>query len=1050
MAAGAGGCPWTPAPGKKDLSKEMAAAYDPKEVEKEWYDWWEKSGFFRPRSDFEGGWDCPETREGKQFTICLPPPNVTGYLHLGHALTSAIQDTVIRWRRMLGQNVLWIPGTDHAGIATQVVTEKKLKKQTGQSRHDIGREAFLEKVWEVKAAHHAHITKQLRLTGASLDWSREFFTMDDARATAVTEAFVRMYDSKVIYRATRLIHWSCALQSAISDLEVEYVEATGSGVDAKANGTLLAVPGYEKKVMVGLMYHFYYVIEGTGEKLEVATTRPETILGDTAVAVHPDDDRYKHLHGKRAVCPFRDESIPIVTDGKLVDKDFGTGVVKVTPAHDPNDFECGQRNKLPQLTMLDKDGNICLPGEFKGMKRFDARKAVVEALKAKGLLVKTKGHNMKIGICSRSKDIIEPLLMPQWFCDCTDMARRSLEAEQTKALKLVPERPNAKIWSNWLENIRPWCISRQLWWGHRIPAYFATRDGSPISADAAQSWFVGRTEEEARKRMADAHGMSADEAAKVQLERDPDVLDTWFSSGLLPHSCLGWPNEDAADFKQFFPTQLLETGHDILFFWVARMTMTSFQFCDKLPFDTCFLHSMVRDREGRKMSKSTGNVVDPLDMVNGITLAAMQEKLRHGNLDEKEVERARKNQEKMFPKIPKRREDGGLPECGSDALRFGLLTYTSNNSRDANLDTERIVNIRYFCNKLWNSIRFGMTKLGLDYQPPAKPIDTPVLLPDGQLFKPWAENPLVDATTRTLRSRCTGTRVYAEGEEVERVPFVCAWILSRLDTAVAAANRELEQYRFDEAVQSIYSFWYDDFCDWMIEMSKAIFTGDAPHPDAEAFKHVMWTCLETGLRLLHPMMPFVTEELWNRLPGEKTVSSIMIARYPEKCGWRNPQVEERFKVIQGCTKAIRSVRGQYNIPDKVRINCTFTSRSEDDLLLLRNEGMFVAQCAKANITDIRGHTDERMKGCIVSVVDANTQCHIEVAGHIDVEKEKAKQAKELGILTKSMQGLEKKMATPGYADRVPQNVQEENATKMASLTQQIADINQAIESLASM
>eukprot|EP00659_Diplonema_papillatum_P003444 gene3444-5394_t len=776
------------------------APYDPLAVEEGWYDWWDSCGFFKPRSDYEA-WPPERVQKEGQFVVCLPPPNVTGSLHIGHALTNAVQDALVRWRRMKGENVLWIPGADHAGIATQSVVEKRLQREENLTRHDLGREKFIEKVWEWKHRYSATIKDQLKKTASSLDWSREFFTLDDARATAVTEAFCRMHEMGIIKRDTRLVNWCVSLQSAISDLEVEYLECKGE--------TKVVVPGYDRKVAVGLIYDFCYEVVGTGEKLQVSTTRPETILGDTGVAVHPDDERYKHLHGKKVKCPFRDAEIPIITDPKLVDMAFGTGVVKITPAHDPNDFECGNRHKLQSLSMLSKEGTISMEGQFFGQKRFDCRENIIKALTEKGLFVGKKPHEMKIGLCSRTNDIIEPYLMPQWFVTCKAAADEALKLERENVLKLIPKR-YSRIWDHWLGEIRPWCISRQLWWGHRIPAYECFIDGQPAAED---HWVSGRTDEDAKAKAIKQFKLSEAQAAKLELKRDEDVLDTWFSSGLLPHSALGWPNEDAKDFKQFFPTQLLETGHDILFFWVARMVMTSLIFLKKLPFEYVYLHAMVRDKQGKKMSKGRGNVVDPLDIRNGITLAELQNKLKDGNLDPKKVPEAVELQKQMFP--------DGIKTCGCDALRIGLLANTSSGA-DVHLDINKVTAYRYFCNKLWNAVKFGLDfSLGQAYEPPAGELKAPLLNEDGSRFQPWDKNELVDQVTKTLKSRCTG---FSDGDH--SLPFACHWILNRLDRAVSDVNKHFTNYEFAEAVRACYAFWYSDFCDNFLEMTKPFVKDD--------------------------------------------------------------------------------------------------------------------------------------------------------------------------------------------------------------------------------
>eukprot|EP01064_Diplonema_japonicum_P017895 TRINITY_DN2633_c0_g2_i1.p1 TRINITY_DN2633_c0_g2~~TRINITY_DN2633_c0_g2_i1.p1 ORF type:complete len:1060 (+),score=350.39 TRINITY_DN2633_c0_g2_i1:47-3226(+) len=1039
--------PWTPAPGKKDvikLAKEaqektkaareaMAASPDapvqkaadglnPIAVEAGWYDWWEASGFFRPRSDFEE-WNAERVKKDGQFVICLPPPNVTGSLHIGHALTNAVQDSLVRWHRMKGENVLWVPGTDHAGIATQVVVEKKLKKEQNITRHDIGREAFVEKVWEWKKEYASTIRSQLVQTASSLDWTREFFTMDEPRAVAVTEAFCTMHERGIIERATRLVNWCVALQSAISDLEVVHMEFTGE--------TKIFVPGYEKKVAVGLIYDFYYVVKETGEKLQIATTRPETILGDTAIAIHPKDPRYSHLHGKHVLCPFRDEAIPIVLDDKLVNMEFGTGVVKVTPAHDPNDFECGKRHNLVEMAMLDKKGLISVEGPFKGMQRFIARVEVVKALKEKGLFVEQKNHAMKIGTCQRTNDIIEPFLMPQWFANCSDAAARALKLEKENVLKLHPKR-YGKTWDHWLGEIKPWCISRQLWWGHRIPAYECTIDGVPCGADA---WVSGRNEEEAKNKAIARFKLSAEQAAKLKLSQDEDVLDTWFSSGLLPHSALGWPNTEHPDFKQFFPTQLLETGHDILFFWVARMVMTSLLFLDKLPFDNVYLHAMVRDKEGKKMSKSKGNVIDPIDVRNGITLKQLHAKIKSGNLDEAEVERALQLQSKYFP--------DGIKECGSDALRIGLLANTSG-STDVNLDISKVTAYRAFCNKLYNAVKYGLEhSLGLDYEPPTEELVAPLLSPEGSPFFAWDKNPLVDEVTKTLKSKATGHTQLAKGEKVG-IPFVCHWILSRLDRAVIDINKHFANYEFSDVVRVVCSFWYDDFCDNFLEMMKPVMKGTAEAhigKHVDVFKHTLFICLETGLRLIHPLLPFTSEELWQRLPGDREGRgpSIMVADYPLPSGWANSGVDQKMSMLLDTVHGVRAMKASYQLNDKVMPEVSVACKNQDEAEFFNSEKTFIKSLGKIGETTIVKASDPVPAGYAAQVVNSSITCYMNIKDLIDVKAEIAKIEKKQKTLEKVIATLETKMAAPTYAAKVPEKVRSENALKLKNYKDELAD-----------
>ena len=616
----------TPAGEKKILEGVFPPTYQPKYVESAWQDWWEKEGYYRPDMEM-----AAKVGQDEKFVMVIPPPNVTGSLHLGHALTNAVEDTLTRWHRMNGKVALWVPGTDHAGIATQSVVERMLKKEENLTRHDLGREDFIKRVWEWKETYGNKITSQIRSLGASCDWERESFTMDDNLSTAVTEAFCKFHEDGMLYRDTRLVNWSCALRSAISDIEVDHIDLEGQ--------TWRAVPGHDpaKKYEFGMITSFAYKIEGSDEELVVATTRLETMLGDTGVAVHPDDPRYKHLHGKMLIHPFSDRKIPIITDGVLVDINFGTGAVKITPAHDPNDYNCGKRNNLEFIVVVSEDGTIgSNGGKYAGMMRYDVRQQMEKDLEEMGLYRGKEVNKMRLGLCSRSGDIIEPMLTPQWYVNCKDMAKRATDAVRNGDLKIEPAF-HEDTWYYWLDNIRDWCVSRQLWWGHRIPAYFARIEGEDKvdknEPSSSSRWFVARSEAAARK-MAAAKLNVAESA--ISLEQDEDVLDTWFSSGLFPFSVFGWPNQ-TEDFKAFYPTSLLETGSDILFFWVARMVMMGLHLTDTLPFTQIYLHAMVRDKHGRKMSKSLGNVIDPLEVIHGCSLEDLLHKITQGNLPAKEV-----------------------------------------------------------------------------------------------------------------------------------------------------------------------------------------------------------------------------------------------------------------------------------------------------------------------------------------------------------------------------------------------------------------------------
>ncbi|KAK3579107.1 hypothetical protein CHS0354_022128 [Potamilus streckersoni] len=974
----------TPPGEKKDTKCSMPDSYNPAYVETAWYEWWVKSGFFKP--EYAGEDFRDPSRE--KFVIVIPPPNVTGSLHLGHALTEAVQDAIVRWHRMKGKVVLWNPGCDHAGIATQVVVEKKLWKERKLTRHDLGREEFVNEVWKWKEEKGDRIYHQLKKVGGSYDWDRACFTMDPKLSRAVLEAFVRLHEQGLIYRSVRLVNWSCTLRSAISDIEVDKKELTGR--------TLLSVPGYQEKVEFGVLVFFAYKLEDSEEEVVVATTRIETMLGDTAVAVHPDDERYKHLHGKFLRHPFVDRRMPVVCDD-FVDKNFGTGAVKITPAHDVNDYEVGVRHNLPFINIMTDDGNIsdeC--GQFAGMKRFEARKAVLEALKAKGLYRETKDNPMVVPMCSRSKDVIEPLLKPQWYVDVKDMSAKAVEAVESGELKIIPDM-HVKIWNNWLENPKDWCISRQLWWGHRVPAYFVTINDSsvPPGKDTdGEYWISGRTEDEARQKAAKKFNIPED---KISLRQDPDVLDTWFSSGLFPFSIFGWP-EQTPDLETFYPGTLLETGHDILFFWVARMVMLGQTLMGKLPFREVYLHAMVRDAHGRKMSKSLGNVIDPLDVINGISLEDLHKRLFDGNLDEKEVQKAMEGQKEDYPK--------GIPECGTDALRFALVAYTQ--GRDINLDVLRVQGYRFFCNKLWNATKFAVNGLGENFIP----------IPTAEL----------------------------SGKERE----MDMWILSRLSFAVEQSNKGFETYDFPTATTAVYNFWLYELCDWYLEYLKPILYGS--DEDAKTVcRNVLYTCLDTGLRLIHPFMPFVSEELFQRLPRRTNNEppSICVMPYPEvkQYPWRNIELESDVEFVQNVVKSIRSVRSDYNLTPKMKADVYLKCLDEETASVLRTHPDLIKALSSAD--DVHILVKEiPPKGCAVQTVSAKCETHLMLKGLIDIGKEiqklEGKKEKLGGQVTK----LREAATTADYHTKVPEHVRQQNAEKLNELTIEIEKLARAIETLA--
>ncbi|KAL4237118.1 Valine--tRNA ligase [Mactra antiquata] len=977
----------TPAGEKKDTQCPMPEAYSPAYVEAAWYEWWTQQGFFKPeyndpKMDIE--------KRGK-FMMVIPPPNVTGSLHLGHALTNAVEDCLTRWNRMNGKVVLWNPGCDHAGIATQVVVEKKLWKEQKITRHDLGREKFVEQVWKWKNEKGDRIYHQLRRLGSSLDWDRACFTMEPKLYRAVQEGFIRLHEKGLIYRSVRLVNWSCTLNSAISDIEVDKKELPGR--------TMIAVPGYTEKIEFGVLISFAYKVEGTDEEVVVATTRIETMLGDTAVAIHPNDDRYKHLHGKFVIHPLVDRKMPIVLD-EFVDMEFGTGAVKITPAHDHNDYDVGVRHKLPFLTIIDDKGNITSDcGQFSGMKRFDARKAVLEALKEKDLYRGTQDNPMVVPTCSRSKDVIEPLLKPQWYVDMKDMAADAVKLVREGELKIVPEM-HEKTWYNWLENSRDWCISRQLWWGHRIPVYFVTIDDPNIpkgSDSDGEYWITGRTEDEARDKAAKKFNVPSE---KIKLTQDPDVLDTWFSSAFFPFSVFGWPDE-TPDLKKFYPGTLLETGHDILFFWVARMVMFGRALMGEKPFKEVYLHAMVRDAHGRKMSKTLGNVIDPIDVMTGISLENLHLRLLEGNLDEKEIAKAKEGQKQDYPK--------GIPECGTDALRFALIAYTSQ-GRDINLDVLRVQGYRFFCNKIWNATRFALNALGTDFKP-----------------KP----------TKQL-----------SGKENEME----MWILSKLSNTVESCKTGFENYDFPLATSACYNFWLYELCDWYLENIKPIIYGT----DEEAktiCRDVLYTCLDTGLRLLHPFMPFVTEELFQRLPrrSDNEPPSICVTRYPlpEDYPWRNAKLEEEVDFVQNIVKAVRSVRGDYNITNKMKPELYVLCSDEETANLVRTHSDLIQLCSLSSCVEIM--TDKTPpKGCAVQTVSAKCETHFMIKDFIDIGKEQTKLNGKKERLEGQLQKIDEAMGKSDYESKVPEDVRQKNIEKKSELSMEIDKLTQALAMLSTM
>eukprot|EP00912_Choanoflagellata_sp_UC4_P000288 UC4_evm7s179 len=1007
---------WTYSPppkGEKKNTAVLCPEYRPREVEDAWYAWWLKLGIYKPeyqRQEREkkladaGAKD----HDDRHFTIIIPPPNVTGSLHVGHALTNAIEDSLTRWNRMKGKITLWNPGCDHAGIATQSVVEKQLWKHEKKSRHDLGREAFLGKVWEWKETKEKRIYEQIQGLAASCDWDRAKFTMDPQLSRACEECFVRMHEKGIIYRDNRLVNWSCKLNSAISDMEVDKTEIDGT--------TTFSVPGYDRKIEFGFMYHFAYKVKGASgpdDEIVVATTRPETMLGDVAVAVHPDDGRWKHLHGKTLVHPFfPDREVKIITD-TYVDISLGTGAVKITPAHDENDYKMGKRHNLPFITIIDTNGNMINCAEFTGMKRYDCRDAVREALKAKGLFRKQESKSMVVPICSRSKDIIEPLIVPQWFCNCIDMAKDALNLVKTGELRLIPKSFES-VWSKFLksaagliegEEARPWCISRQLWWGHQIPAYFIdVNDPSVPKGQDSDSdyWVSARSEEEAINKAAAKFKVSAD---KIKVTRDPDVLDTWFSSGLFPISIFGWPNSNP-ELESFYPGSLLETGHDIIFFWVARMVMMC-RWCTgtyegdkwipgKVPFRDVYLHGIVRDFYGRKMSKSLGNVIDPMDIRYGIKLQAMHDLLRQGNLDEKEILRAEADQKKQFG------DTDGIPECGSDALRFALCEFSTADGMSVNLDVKRVSGYRKFCNKIWNAIKFVDMVIGDKFVP----------LP---------------------------TQTTPEGASV-----LDKWILSRMDHAIATAESGFKTYNFPKITGAIHSFWKHDICDIFLECGKAVTLG-TDEAAKETFRQVLYTAIENGLRLVAPFMPCIAEELWQHLPRRHANApvSVHVADYPTIQGYRDEKLEAEIALVFGDNSILNNIRS-------VRMNYRLNKAVNPKIFLVGlnfNTKPYIDFLAKlGNASEISAvDASEVPSGCVMALSSA-CEVHVHLAGHIDVVKEKAALDKSLLKKQKALDASIAKITGPGFS-KMPLDKQEAEKEKSASLSSEVDAINKQIEAL---
>ncbi|MGB4668402.1 MAG: valine--tRNA ligase [bacterium] len=872
--------------------KNLSTVYNPRVVEDKWYQYWMEGDYFRPTID----------PEQEPFTIVIPPPNVTGALHMGHALDNTIQDVLIRWKRMTGVPTLWLPGTDHAGIATQARVVESLA-QEGLTPQDLGREKFLERTWQWKEQYGGRIIEQLKRLGASCDWSRERFTMDEGCSRAVREVFVSLFEKGLIYRGDYIVNWCPQCGTAISDIEVEHEEEEGK------------------------LWHFRYpLIDGEGY-VTVATTRPETILGDTAVAVHPEDERYRDLVGKRLVLPGVGRQIPIVAD-PYVDPEFGSGAVKVTPAHDPNDFLIGLRHGLEQVVVMAPDGTMNEnAGKYQGMDRLECREALVADFDREGYLVKVEDHLHAVGHCSRCDTTIEPLLSKQWFVRMKPLAEPALEAVRQGQIRFVPER-FTKIYCDWLENIRDWCISRQLWWGHRIPVWYCQDCDEIIASreDLNQCPHCGG-----------------------EVEQDPDVLDTWFSSALWPFSTLGWP-DDTEDLNYFYPTSVLVTGRDIIFFWVARMIFMGLEFMQEEPFREVLIHGLVLDSQGRKMSKSLGNGIDPLEVIE---------------------------------------------EYGADTLRFMLMTSTTPGN-DMRFYWERVENCRNFANKIWNASRFALMNL-TDFQP--------------------------------------------EGIEEDQLAYSMAdrWILSRLNRTIARVTEELEEYQLGEAATTLYEFIWGEFCDWYIEMIKPRLYAKEDGEGRRTSQYVLWKVLETTLRLLHPFMPFITEEIWQHLPHGGP--SICVAPWPE-AGDTDPAVEEEMERIMAVIRGVRNIRAEMNIPPGKKVPVAIQAPA--GLQSQLEAGIpYITQLAGVGTVTMQEPVTEKPRQAAAAMV-GGVEVYVPLEGLIDIDKEIARLRKEEQNLVKEVERVTKKLQNENFLAKAPAEVVAKEREKEKEYREKLAKVRERI------
>ena len=924
----------------------MDKTFEPQSIEQQCYKSWEEAGLFKASGS------------GDPYCILLPPPNVTGSLHMGHGFQQTIMDALTRYHRMKGDNTLWQVGTDHAGIATQMVVERQLNAE-GKTRHDLGREDFIKKVWEWKEHSGGTITGQMRRLGTSPDWSREVFTMDEDLSKAVTEVFVKLHEEGLIYRGKRLVNWDPVLHTAVSDLEVLNEEEDGH------------------------MWHMRYPLaDGSGE-LVVATTRPETMLGDTAVAVHPDDERYQGFIGKEIKLPITGRLIPVIADD-YVDQEFGTGCVKITPAHDFNDYDMGKRHNLPMINILTDDAKINdeAPEAYRGLDRFDARKQIVADLDAQGALVKIEPHKLKVPRGDRTGAVIEPYLTDQWYVAVESLAKPAIEAVESGEIRFVPENWN-KTYYQWMHNIQDWCISRQLWWGHRIPAWY----------DENGNVFVGRTEEEVREK----HGLGSD----VTLSQDDDVLDTWFSSALWPFATMGWP-EETPDLETFVPSSVLVTGFDIIFFWVARMIMMTKKFTGKIPFKDIYITGLIRDENGDKMSKSKGNVLDPIDLIDGIDIESLVTKRTAGMMQPQLAEKIAKRTRKQFP--------DGIQAYGTDALRFTFAAMAST-SRDINFDMARVEGYRNFCNKIWNASRFVLMN-----------------------------------TEEHDTGRDGGEMVLSMADR---------WIWAKFQQTLVEFEKALEDYRFDIAAQTVYEFTWNQFCDWYLELTKPVLSNDAS-TDAEkrGTRHTLINVLESLLRLLHPLMPFITDTIWQRVVPLSALkvdagASIMVQAFPEvEAAKQDDNVLADIEWVKKFIVGIRNIRGEMDISPNKPLNALLKNVSDEDARRLDAAKAFLDKLSKLETVTILKDGEEAPASATALV--GEMEILIPMAGLIDKDAELARITKAMEKIEKDVSRTRGKLGNEKFVSNAPEAVIEKERGKLEEGEKALAKLKEQFETIKAL